>query len=186
MTTHPDCTIRAGGPGDAAMLADLGARAFSETFAKDNTPEDLAEYLRASFSPEIQAAELARPGSHFVVLECAGQPVGFARLLDGGTDSCLQESAELRGLHSMELIRIYLLQAHTGRRLGDVLMQACLEHAAGRAVEVLWLGVWEHNPRAIAFYQRWGFEKIGEHDFPLGQDIQTDWVMARRMGEKIP
>lgn len=174
-------TLRLAGPDDAARLASLGARAFSETFAKDNTPEDLADYLHRSFSPEIQAAELAQPGSLFLILEIDGAPAGFARLLDGSTDPVLQASAAWGHLRPMELVRIYLLQAWTGHRLGDALMQASIDQAQQRGAEVLWLGVWEHNPRAIAFYKRWGFEVIGPHVFQLGQDAQTDLVMARKI-----
>lgn len=163
------------------MLAELGARAFSETFAKDNTPEDLAEYLSRNFSPEIQAAELARPGSLFLILEIDGTPAGFVRLQDQASDACLAESPDWDHPHPIELVRIYLLQAWTGRRLGDVLMKASIEQARNLGVGVLWLGVWEHNTRAIAFYKRWGFEVAGEHPFQLGQDLQTDFVMARRV-----
>jgi diamine N-acetyltransferase len=79
------------------------------------------------------------------------------------------------------LVRIYLLHAWTGHRLGDVLMKACIEQAQTRGVDVLWLGVWERNERAIAFYKRWGFEPVGTHIFLLGQDRQTDTIMARRV-----
>lgn len=176
---HP--TIRLAGPEDAALLANLGERAFRETFGKDNTPEDLADYLNSHFSPEIQSAELAQPGSLFLILEMDGVPAGYARLHDGATDASLEESDQWGRQHTMELVRIYLLQAWTGRRLGDTLMQACLEQARQRGVAVLWLGVWEHNPRALAFYKRWGFEPVGTHVFQLGHDPQTDWVMARKV-----
>ena len=178
--TDTACSIRAATQQDAALLASLGERAFTETFAKDNNPEDLVAYLSQSFSLEKQTEELALPGSCFLILEIDGAPAGFARLQDYASDSRLSESPRWSG-HPMELVRFYLLQAWTGRRLGDGLMQACLDQARAQGVDVLWLGVWEHNPRAIAFYQRWGFEKAGTHHFQLGQDLQTDWVMARRM-----
>lgn len=177
-------TIRRAGLEDAGLLASLGARAFSETFAKDNTPEDLADYLRQSFSPEKQAEELAQPGSLIFILEIDGSPAGYTRLQDNSTDATLSESAEWNNLHQMELIRIYLLQAWTGHRLGDVLMHACIEQAQIHGVDVLWLGVWERNPRAIAFYKRWGFEIAGKHTFQLGQDSQTDFVMVRRVSKE--
>jgi ribosomal protein S18 acetylase RimI-like enzyme len=59
------------------------------------------------------------------------------------------------------------------------LMQACLDQARKAEHDVVYLGVWEHNPRAIAFYRKWGFEKVGEHVFLLGDDEQTDWLMLR-------
>jgi len=175
-------TIREAGPEDAAMLAALGARTFSDSFANDNTTENMANYLRQSFSPEIQAAELAQQGSIFLILETEdGTPIGYTRLLDGSNDPCLRDSTAWGGLHTMELIRIYLLESWTGRRLGDVLMQASLAQAQKHNAAVLWLGVWQQNPRAVAFYKRWGFEIAGTHTFQLGDDPQQDYVMARRV-----
>ena len=58
-------------------------------------------------------------------------------------------------------------------------MTACLEEAGKRGCDVIWLDVWEENPRAIAFYRKWGFEKAGEQGFQLGDDLQTDWIMSR-------
>jgi diamine N-acetyltransferase len=176
-----DFIIRLARQEDAPLLAALGAQTFSETFARDNTPQDLAEYLRKNFSPGIQSAELAQPGSLFLILEIDGAPAGYVRLLDQASEGCLTESDQWNHLHPMELVRIYLLQAWTGHHLGDVLMKACIEHAQMRGVEVLWLGVWERNVRAIAFYNHWGFESIGTHIFLLGQDRQTDYIMARRV-----
>jgi ribosomal protein S18 acetylase RimI-like enzyme len=181
-----DHIIRIARTEEAPLLAQLGAQTFSETFGKDNTPQDLAEYLRRNFLPELQSTELAQPGSVFLILEMDGAPAGYARLRDLATDPCLAESKNFNRLHPMELVRIYLLQAWTGHRLGDVLMQACLEHARAQGVEVLWLGVWERNERAIAFYKRWGFEKVGTHNFQLGQDLQTDYVLARRLSAAKP
>ena len=149
-----DYKIRIASLEDASLLAQMGAQTFSETFAKDNTPQDLAEYLRNNFSPEIQSAELAQPGCLFLILEIDGSPAGYVRLQDHATDPCLKESNDWNGLHPMELVRIYLLQSWTGHRLGDVLMQASIDQAQILGVEVLWLGVWERNERAIAFYKR--------------------------------
>lgn len=179
---NSDHIIRMAGPDDAKLLADLGARAFREAFAKDNTPEDMAGYLSQNFSTEKQAAELARPGSLILILEIDGEPAGYAHMQDQAAETSLFESPALSQLHPMELIRFYLLQAWTGRRLGDVLMQACIEQAQQHGVELLWLGVWEQNARAIAFYRRWGFELVGQHAFQLGEDLQTDFLMARRLG----
>jgi len=176
-----DYKIRVAKLEDAPLLAQMGERTFRETFASDNTPQDLAEYLRKNFSPEIQSAELAQPGCLFLILEIDGAPAGYVRLQDLATDPCLAESSEWNGLHPMELVRIYLLQAWTGHRLGDVLMQASIDQVQILGVEVMWLGVWEHNERAIAFYKRWGFAPVSTHVFQLGQDLQTDYVMSRRI-----
>ncbi len=60
-------------------------------------------------------------------------------------------------------------------------MTACLEEARRWECDVIWLDVWEKNPRAIAFYERWGFVKVGEQDYQLGNDLQLDWLMARNV-----
>ena len=65
--------------------------------------------------------------------------------------------------------------------VGPALMQACMDIAKELKKSVIWLGVWEKNSRAIAFYQKWGFEKFGEHIFPIGDDPQTDWLMKKAM-----
>ncbi len=64
-----------------------------------------------------------------------------------------------------------------------MLMQATLEAAVAAGARTLWLGVWEHNPRAIAFYRKFAFVEAGTHDFLLGRDRQTDLIMMRPLGE---
>ena len=172
----PQKTIRVAEPGDTVLLADLAARAFTGAFSKVNTPQDMATYLVDSFSPQKLAAELALPGSLFLILEADLEPVGYARLLAGSSETCIT------GARRVELVRFYLLQAWTGQRLGDLLMQACIDQARGGGADVIWLGVWQENSRAIAFYQRWGFVEVGTQTFLLGQDIQSDYIMARRLG----
>jgi diamine N-acetyltransferase len=60
-------------------------------------------------------------------------------------------------------------------------MQSCLDYIQQQGCDTVWLGVWEHNPRAIAFYEKWGFEKFGAHDFLLGTDLQTDILMKKKL-----
>ena len=160
---------------DNQLLAALGARTFADSFAADNTPEDMAAYLEKSFSPEKQAAELADPGTTFLIAEIDGQPVGYTRLRQDPPPDCV------KGMHPIEIVRLYSVKEWIGRGVGAALMQACLNEAARAGHDVIWLDVWEKNPRAIAFYQRWGFQKVGEQGFQLGDDLQTDWLMARKV-----
>jgi ribosomal protein S18 acetylase RimI-like enzyme len=85
-------------------------------------------------------------------------------------------SADIR-----ELVRIYVDQALIGRGVGAVLMQASLDEARRMGCDAMWLGVWERNERAQAFYRRWGFEVAGTQPFQLGADPQTDLVMGREI-----
>jgi ribosomal protein S18 acetylase RimI-like enzyme len=171
--TDANIQIRSATAGDNVLLAELGERTFANTFAAQNTPENLAAYLGASFSPEKQAAELADPYSVFLIAESDGQPAGYARLKAG------QPSAANAGNNPIELVRIYATEAWIGKGLGARLMRACLAEAEKRGCDTIWLGVWEENPRAIAFYRKWGFTVTGRQTFQLGDDMQTDLIMQR-------
>lgn len=166
-------TIRYANASDNILLAQMGAKTFSDSFAKDNTPENMATYLAASFSPEKQAGELADPNTIFLIAEIAAQPVGYARLKRGPAPECIT------GQQPIEIVRFYAIQAMIGKGVGARLMQACLEEAARHHCDVIWLDVWEQNPRAIAFYRKWGFVEAGSQTFQLGNDMQHDLLMQR-------
>ncbi len=165
--------VRRATPADNVLLAEIGARTFSDTFADDNTPENMAAYLAASFSPEKQAEELADPTACFLIAELDGAAVGYAELRAGEPDRCIT------GPRPIELVRIYSVKDRIGHGIGAALMQACIEQAHAQGCQTLWLGVWERKARAIAFYRQWGFAQAGTHVFRLGDDPQTDLVMQR-------
>lgn len=155
---------------DANLLADIGARTFLDTFAKDNTAEDMAMYLASSFSPSLQAEELTNPLITFLVAEIDGITVGYAKLISGST-------AEATERTSIELNRIYVTQDWIGKGIGEAILSACVEEAKQRGNERMWLAVWEKNERAQRFYEKSGFRVAGKKKFELGRDIQTDLVM---------
>ncbi|HYJ87043.1 MAG TPA: GNAT family N-acetyltransferase [Pyrinomonadaceae bacterium] len=165
--------IRRGVAADAHMLAELGARTFSETFAAENTPEDMTAYLASSFSLKKQAEELADPDSLFLIAEAAGVAMGYAMLRSGDVEN------GVTGDNPVELVRLYVSRQSLGSGLGAALMQACIDEAKERGHQTLWLGVWEHNARARAFYRKWNFHEVGTHVFHLGDDPQTDILMQR-------
>jgi len=173
MTAKSTTSIRRALLSDASLLAELGARTFSETFARDNTPEDMAAYLAASFSTEQQAAELSDPRSTFLIAETDRRVAGYAMLLPGETPD------QVSGEKPIELVRLYLAREWQGRGVGAALMQACLDEARRQDHRTLWLGVWEQNHRARAFYRKWNFTEVGEHTFQLGGDPQNDILMVR-------
>jgi ribosomal protein S18 acetylase RimI-like enzyme len=155
------------------LLAELGARTFSETFAPDNSASDMAAYLASAFSPAQQAAELADSSSLFLIVEKDGDALGYAMLRSGN----VLES--VTGDKPIEVVRLYVSHASLGSGVGAALMQACIDEARRRGYKTLWLGVWEHNARAQAFYRKWNFTEIGTHIFQLGDDPQTDILMQR-------
>ncbi len=174
-------TIRHATPGDASLIADIGARTFRDAFGPDNDPADLALYLAAAFAPETVDAELADPASTFLVAETAetAEPVGYARVVAD------RPHPALPGVRAAGLARIYVEQAALGTGVGDALMAACLDEAARTGHGAVWLSVWERNPRAIRFYERWGFRAVGETTFTVGTDVQRDVVMARDADARV-
>ena len=163
--------IRYGTTADAEMLSELGAKTFYDTFAKDNTPENMAAHLKNSFSPEIQLAELANPENIFLIIEEDGLPIGYAQLILNSKEEFIT------GTNPLEVRRIYATQEYIGKGVGKELMQVAIREAQQRGCDCVWLGVWEKNPRAIAFYKKWGFKEVGSHIFSVGDDPQRDYVM---------
>ncbi|HEX6194218.1 MAG TPA: GNAT family N-acetyltransferase, partial [Chitinophagaceae bacterium] len=88
---------------------------------------------------------------------------------------------ELKDAVAIEIARIYATTSSIGKGVGKILMEKTLEIAADLKKDTVWLGVWEHNQRAIEFYTKWGFKKFATHVFMLGDDPQTDWLMAKKL-----
>jgi ribosomal protein S18 acetylase RimI-like enzyme len=170
---NPALNVRRAAIEDAELLAELGARTFAETFAEDNSPEDMAAYMAASFSLERLEAELTDPLSIFFIAEVDGGAAGYAKIHPG------EASEGVGGEKPVELVRLYVAQAWLGRGVGPVLMRRCLDEAREMGFQTMWLGVWERNHRAQAFYRKWNFREVGEHIFQLGSDPQRDIVMRR-------
>src|SRR4051812_48293102 len=168
--------IRLASPKDAKLVSELAATLFEQTFAADNTPEDMAAYLAQTFRPDLQSAELGDEACRVWIAEDdGGAAMGYAMLWrDSRTDSV---DARLPA----EVQRIYVDRALHGQRVGDALMRTCMEQAIEWGCDVLWLAVWQRNPRAIAFYEKSGFRRVGVKTFQLGSDVQHDYVMARNL-----
>lgn len=174
------CSVRRATPADAARLSAIAAGTFRDTFASHNTPEDMDRYVADAFSPERQAAEIADPGGTVLLAEQADDAgnidlVGYAHVIDGEAPTCVAGPAPT------ELKRLYVTRAWHGHGVAHALMDAALGAARARGARTLWLGVWERNPRAAAFYAKYGFARVGEHTFVLGSDAQTDWLLARAL-----
>lgn len=169
-----NCTIRRAAPSDAELLANLAARTFHDTFAQHNRAEDMAAHVACSFGPDRQLAEITSV-EIFTFMAICDEPVAFAQLRHGATPSCVTSA------RPMELWRFYVEQAWHGLGIAGCLMEAVLAQAVAAGATALWLGVWEHNSRAIAFYRKYGFADVGAHEFYLGFDVQTDRIMVRNL-----
>jgi ribosomal protein S18 acetylase RimI-like enzyme len=163
--------IRPADKNDAAAIAAISRKTFYDTFAAHNTPENMEQFMNETFTEAALMEEVGAKGNIFLVAVAEGEMVGYARMREA------ENPPELGHVAAIELARIYSLQAMIGKGVGKALMQRCIEVARKMRRQVLWLGVWEHNRRAIDFYTSWGFEQFGVHDFVLGSDVQKDWMM---------
>ncbi|HJV48278.1 MAG TPA: GNAT family N-acetyltransferase [Geothrix sp.] len=166
-------TLRPAVPDDAAILADLGARTFRETFEQICSPGDMEAFLEATYGEAIQRAELLDSSRPALVLEADGAPIGFAQLRMGHREPCITAR------RPVELQRIYVLRGSHGGGHGAALMNRAVELARDWGADVLWLGVWENNHRALAFYARNGFREVGEHIFKIGDQVDRDLILAK-------
>ena len=167
-----DVVIRRATIEDAASVAMLAERTFRETFADANNAADMDAHCARAYSLVQQRLEIADPAIDTFVAEVSGgASAGYAMVRGGAAPGAVQ------GPSPIELWRIYVDREHHGRGVAQALMTECIGAARARGGLTLWLGVWEQNPRAQAFYRKLGFVDVGAHTFVLGDDRQTDRVM---------
>jgi ribosomal protein S18 acetylase RimI-like enzyme len=165
-------TIRRASAFDSHRLSAFARRTFHETFAPQNTPEDMEAYLSSAFSDARQLSEIEDPDTITLLVEDDEALAGYAQLRAGEPPSCVPDR------RAIELVRFYVDPAQQGRGLAHKLMLAAL-NAASPLAQTVWLGVWERNARALAFYAKWAFVDVGSHIFQLGSDRQTDRILWR-------
>lgn len=168
-------TIRPLTTADIPALRALAIRIYSETFGHLNSPENLAAFIESDYSVARFEEEFRQPGSLYYFAEEDGNVLGYLRLRDS------HEVDHLLGPNTIELHRIYVDGQYHGMNVGNALMEFAINIAKEKKVDWLWLGVWEKNPRAQRFYERWGFEKFSEHIFQMGDDAQTDWLLRKKI-----
>jgi ribosomal protein S18 acetylase RimI-like enzyme len=170
-----DIIIRQAVPEDATILTDLAYKTFWDAFAHHpkNAPDDLNHYMRQAFSIDQLTAELGDEKNVFLIAEIDGELAGYSKIVFDNIEPGV--TAE----KPVELARLYSHQKFLGQGVGQSLMDACIERSRAAGCDVMWLGVWEYNPRAQAFYAKYGFREVGKHVFQLGSDPQTDVLMQR-------
>jgi ribosomal protein S18 acetylase RimI-like enzyme len=160
---------------DAASLADLAERTFRDTFAHANRAEDLDLHCRTGFGESIQAAEIRAADRVTLVCEDRDRLIAFGQLRWTSAPACVI------GTRAAEIQRLYVDAPWHGKGVAHALMDALLGAAVAGGADVAWLGVWEHNPRAIAFYEKSGFSAVGDHVFVVGNDPQRDLVLVKKL-----
>jgi diamine N-acetyltransferase len=168
-------SIRTATAADAEMLTELARRTFYDAFAPMNLPENMESYMSQNFMLQQFSAQLADPRVIFLIAEIEATPVAFAKLCDGDVPDCVS------GVAPVEIERFYVDRQFHGKGVAQTLMQACFDRAGQSGHGAIYLGVWENNHRAIAFYRKCGFEVAGSHVFQMGAEAQNDLWMERRL-----
>jgi ribosomal protein S18 acetylase RimI-like enzyme len=156
---------------DAEVISELSAETFFETYSWYNTPENMRAYTGKYFSVEQTKKDFETKDTHFFLAESANEIIGYAKL------RVFENPEELAGKKHIEIERIYVQKKHHDKKAGYAIIKHCVAFAKEKKYEIIWLGVWEQNHKAIKFYGRVGFEKFGVHDFQLGNDAQKDYLL---------
>lgn len=168
-------TVRKIDDKDLEILREISIKTFTETFADVNSEEDMQQYISESLNEEKLLSEIQNQNSEFYFAEDKGKILGYLKLnfRDAQTESFPHDYIEIE--------RIYVIKEFLGKKVGKILFDKVIERACEINADGIWLGVWEKNERAIAFYEKNGFEIVGKHDFVLGEDLQTDLLMRRKI-----
>jgi ribosomal protein S18 acetylase RimI-like enzyme len=156
---------------DLPELLALARTSFLQAFTVGNKPENVQAYLAQAFTEDKLTKEMQEPASTFIVASLGGKLVGYTKL------NLAAAQADVQDPTSVEVARLYTLQDVWGTGLGQLLLDAAIVFAKQEGKAWLWLGVWEHNARAIRFYEKNGLRIFGSHPFPFGDEIQNDWLM---------
>ena len=166
--------LRVAKEGDAASLATIAEATFRDSFAQFNSESDMNAHCAKRFGTARQLAEIQDPQMLTILVEGKTGLIAFGQLRAGHAPTCVQ------GRNTREILRLYVDRTWHGKGIAQTLMSNLIDYAVQSGADGVWLGVWEHNPRAIAFYRKSGFQSVGEHEFVLGTEHQRDVVMEYR------
>ncbi|WP_374950669.1 GNAT family N-acetyltransferase [Mucilaginibacter sp.] len=156
---------------DAPLLLSLSHQTFFDAFAHLNNADDMEAYTGKAFVLSRFEEEISNRDSCFYFARVDGEIAGYIKLNFNAAQTELQDPAAL------EVERIYVLQSQQGKQIGKRLLNFAIDEALRQSLTFVWLGVWEHNTKAIKFYESKGFTIFGNHPFMLGSDRQTDLLM---------
>ncbi|KAF5986305.1 gnat family protein acetyltransferase [Fusarium coicis] len=174
---HKEVIIKPATLTDAPRIAELGAHVFSITFGHSVEPHELDAFLEESYTETSIVNDLNDPNKDVIMATNSDDGVlGFAYLTRGSSEPCVENMEK-----TVELQRIYVHPDSDGAGVGKALEKAIESMAKEQGFKSLWLGVWEENPRAIRAYEKWGYKRVGEHDFTIGSVVQTDYIMVKSL-----
>ena len=158
---------------DIDVLCRLGATTFRETYRGISDPREVDDYADEHFTPAQVAAWLHRPDARTLLAFVADAPVGYAHVRRAKVPDCVADR------QAIQLSRLYLLASAQGHGVGGALMDAALAEIAALGGRTVWLGAYDRNVKALAFYARRGFASVGTHEFEFGGQVYADPVLTR-------
>ncbi len=160
---------------DLLTLEEISRKTFFETFVEDNTSADMEQYLADKFDKKQLKKELNEHDSQFFFSELDEKATGYLKIniKKAQTENIID--------NALEVERIYVVSEYQNKGIGQLLLDKAFEIARSKNIKDVWLGVWEKNSGAIAFYKRNGFTKFGKHIFKLGADEQIDIMMRCKL-----
>jgi hypothetical protein len=174
----PKIEIKKVNVADLLELQIISRQTFIETFADQNTMEDMQKYVDTNLSEDKLKRELYDTNSEFYFTISDNKVLGYLKINFG------QAQTELKNKSSLEIERIYVLKAFHGKNIGQILFDKAINIAKQKKLVTIWLGVWEKNEKAIKFYEKNGLKAFDKHIFKLGDDEQTDIMMRLNLNEK--
>ena len=171
--SKPVLSLREAEFADLESLLDLAQTSFVQAFTEGNKPENVQAYLSQAFTQVQLEKEWRNPASTFLLASLEGKLVGYTKVNLAAAQTDVQDP------DSLEVARLYTLEEVWGKGVGQFLLDAALDFAKEKGKTFVWLGVWEHNARAIRFYEKNGFKTFGSHPFPFGDEVQNDWLMQK-------
>ncbi len=159
----------------AGLLTELSVTTFRDAFGPVNAQKDMDKYIADEMNIDRLSEELSNKDNLFFMAWYDEIPVGYVKL------RATKKPDELKDNNPIEIERLYVLQVYQSKKVGGAIMDHSINLAINRGYDIIWLGVWEHNYRAIDFYKRYGFDLFGSHSFVLGDDKQTDVLMRKTL-----
>lgn len=156
-------------------LQAISYETFNETFRQQNSPGNMQAYLERAFNLEQLEKELANSSSQFFFVYSDNEIAGYLKI------NTAEAQSEEMGEDALEVERIYIRNKFQKYGLGKYLFNKAVEFALERHKKRIWLGVWDRNENAIAFYNKIGFVQTGVHSFYMGDEEQTDYIMTKSL-----
>jgi len=164
------CTLN-----DLGLLKEISYGTFNETFKDQNSLENMNAYLERAFNLKQLEKELSNISTEFFFVYFNNELAGYLKININDAQS------EEMGDESLEIERIYIKKKFQKHGLGKYLLSNAIEIATERNKKIIWLGVWEKNENAIAFYKKMGFVQTGAHSFYMGDEEQVDFIMTKTL-----